>query len=133
MTDEAPDIAARPPLVPDLVVRAEALLRRPSTPSDLAEELDRALRLARAGDAEATTTLSAAVSAASGFRHIIPSENGFALSIYVRELLDSATQTLESSSVPPDAAARIRDAESLIAQGREDGVLALEVALRWKA
>ncbi|MDE0546425.1 hypothetical protein [Microbacterium sp. C7(2022)] len=85
--------------------------------------------MARSGDPGAARVLDAAVAAVDNFRHILPVDGGFALSLYVRGLLDSAYWTLESPSTPPDIAARIRDAEQLIARGHEEAVAVLEAAL----
>lgn len=121
--------SARSALGTDILVRAEALRRLPSTRSDLADELDRGLRLARSGDPGAATVLGAAIAAVDNFRHVLPVDGGVALSLYVRGLLDSAYWALESPSTPPDIAARIRHAQQFIARGSEEGVAALEAAL----
>ncbi|MBB4140546.1 hypothetical protein [Microbacterium invictum] len=44
-------------------------------------------------------------------------------------MLDSASRALEWPSTSPEIAALIRDAERLIEQGREEGVVAMEAAL----
>ncbi|WP_251450156.1 hypothetical protein [Microbacterium sp. Marseille-Q6648] len=129
MIEPMPEVSGRGSADPRVISRAEALRRLPSTRSDLADELDRGLGLAREGDPAAARVLAAAVDAVANFRHIIPHDGGFALSLYARGLLDSAYWALESSSTPPSVAARIRDAQHLIEQGDEDGIAALQAAL----
>lgn len=129
MTDRSAADSVRLALDTDIIACADALRRLPSTRGDLAAELDRGLALARSGDPGAAGILEAAVAAVDSFRHILPVDGGFALSLYVRGLLDSAYWALESRSTPPDIAARIRDAEQLIARGNEEGVAMLEAAL----
>ncbi|MDT0187087.1 hypothetical protein Q9S36_43570 [Microbacterium sp. ARD31] len=129
MIEPMPEISGRGSADPRVIARAEALRRLPSTRSDLADELDRGLGLAREGDPAAARVLAAAVDAVANFRHIIPDDGGFALSLYARGLLDSAYWALESPSTPPSVAARIRDAQHLIEQGDEHGIAALQAAL----
>src|SRR5690606_22625664 len=98
MTDHPAADSGRSSTARDVIVRAEVLRRLPSTRSDLADELDRGLALARDGDPDAARVLTAAVDAVDNFRHILPVDEGFALSLYVRGLLDSAYWALESPS-----------------------------------
>lgn len=120
-------VAAR--RIPGSSPAAEALRRLPSTRNDLADELERGLGLACEGNPAAAGVLADAVDVVANFRHIVPQAGGFAVSLYVRGLLDNAYWAPESPSTPPSVAARIRAAEHLIEQAREDGIAALEAAL----
>ncbi|WP_127817684.1 hypothetical protein [Microbacterium sp. CPCC 204701] len=129
MTDRTPDFPGRGSTDPEIVARAEALRRSPSTRSDLSDELARGLGLARDGDPAAAHVLTAAIDAVSNFRHIVHVDGEFTLSLYARGLLNSAYRALESESLAPGVAMRIRDAQHLIERGREEGIAALEAAL----
>ena len=101
----------------DLIIRAETLRRLPSTRSDLGDEIERGLALLRNGDPAWARVLQEAVEAVANFKHIVHADGDFYLSMHVRGMLDSAYWALESSSTPPEATERIREAQRLIALG----------------
>lgn len=114
----------------DLIAHVEAVAARPSTPSHLAESLHEAIALARHDAEDGAAAIRAAFAELAAFHHIITEDGAvIALSMYVRNLLDSAAYTEENLTTPAEQLAAIAAARALIDAGDEAGVAALESAL----